>query len=150
MNEPLTYDHDGLDLTEDSEGVRLTAYPDPGTGGDPWTIGYGHTGSEVFEGMVIDHAQAEQFLSEDVRSAEAAVKRLVHVELTQHEFDALVDFTFNCGAGNLQHSTLLRLVNEGRFAEAAQHFGDWVKGGGHVLPGLVRRRHAEAVLFERE
>ena len=150
MNEQLSYDQDGLDLTEDSEGVRLTAYPDPGTGGDPWTIGYGHTGPEVFEGMVIDHAQAEQFLREDVRSAEAAVKRFVHVELTQHEFDALVDFTFNCGAGNLQHSTLLRLVNEGHFAEASQHFGDWVKGGGHVLPGLVRRRHAEAVLFERE
>ena len=150
MNDQLSYDHDGLDLTEDSEGVRLTAYPDPGTGGNPWTIGYGHTGSDVYEGMVIDHAQAEELLRGDVRSAEAAVKREVRVELNQHEFDALVDFAFNCGAGNLQHSTLLRLVNEGHFAEASQHFGDWVKGGGHVLPGLVRRRHAEAVLFERE
>jgi len=147
MNENLNYDQAGLDVTEDSEGCRLTAYPDPGTGGDPWTIGYGHTGADVHPGMTIDHAQAEEFLRHDVRSAEAAVKRLVKVELTQHQFDALVDFAFNCGAGNLQHSTLLKLVNEGDFATASTHFGDWVKGGGHVLPGLVKRRHAETVLF---
>jgi len=147
MNENLNYDQAGLDVTEDSEGCRLTAYPDPGTGGDPWTIGYGHTGADVHPGMTIDHAQAEEFLRHDVRSAEAAVKRLVKVELTQHQFDALVDFAFNCGAGNLQHSTLLKLVNEGNFATASTHFGDWVKGGGHVLPGLVKRRHAETVLF---
>jgi len=147
MNENLNYDHAGLDVTEDSEGCRLTAYPDPGTGGDPWTIGYGHTGADVHPDMTIDHAQAEEFLRHDVRSAEAAVKRLVKVELTQHQFDALVDFAFNCGAGNLQHSTLLKLVNEGDFATASTHFGDWVKGGGHVLPGLVKRRHAETVLF---
>jgi lysozyme len=148
MNDSLAYDQDGLDLTEDSEGCRLQAYPDPGTGADPWTIGYGHTGADVHPGLTIDHAQAEELLRHDMRKAEGDVKRFVEVALTQHQYDALVDFAFNCGGGNLQHSTLLRLVNAGDFAAASAHFSDWVKGGGHVLPGLVKRRHAETVLFE--
>jgi lysozyme len=98
--------------------------------------------------MVITQARAEELLKQDVASAEAEVKRLVTVPLTQHQFDALVDFVFNCGAGNLQHSTLLRLLNAGDYASTAAHFGDWVKSGGHVLPGLVRRRYAEAQLFK--
>jgi lysozyme len=142
-----TYDQAGLDVTEDAEGCRLTAYPDPGTGGDPWTIGYGHTGSDVHPGLTIDHAKAQELLLSDVRKSEDAVKRFVTVDLTQHQFDALVDFAFNCGAGNLQHSTLLKLVNASDFAGASTHFSDWVKGGGHILPGLVKRRHSETVLF---
>jgi len=148
MNELLVYDREGLDLTEDSEGCRLTAYPDPGTGSIPWTIGYGHTGPEVHPGMVIDHAKAEDYLKLDIHVAELAVKRLVTVPLTQHQYDALVDFTFNCGSGNLQHSTLLKLLNAGDYAGASEHFGDWVKAGGHVLPGLVKRRHSETQLFK--
>lgn len=147
MNENLTYDAAGMDLTEDSESLRLTAYPDPGTGGAPWTNGYGHTGPDVFEGQVINKAQAEAWLREDIAKAEAQVKALVEVELTQGEYDALVDFAFNCGAGNLRSSTLLRLVNTENWLAASAQFDRWVNGGGHVLPGLVARRNAEEALF---
>jgi lysozyme len=147
MNDSLCYDDEGISLTEDAEGCRLTAYPDPGTGGAPWTIGYGHTGPEVHEGMTITHDQATEFLKEDIKSSEAAVKRCVEVPLTQGQYNALVDFAFNAGAGNLQHSTLLRKVNASDFAGAVEEFGKWVNGGGHVLPGLVRRRHAESQAF---
>ena len=133
-------------LTEACEGVRLAAYPDPGSGAAPWTIGYGHT-KGVLPGDRCTVMEADAWLKADVAEAEIAVDKLVQVELTQHQFDALVDFTFNCGAGNLQHSTLLRLLNESDFAGADAHFKDWVKGGGHVLPGLVKRRQLEAVWF---
>ena len=147
MNENLSYDAAGMQLTEDSESLRLTAYPDPGTGNAPWTIGYGHTGPEVVEGLVIDEAQAVEWLRSDIAKAEAQVKELVEVELTQGEYDALVDFAFNCGAGNLRSSTLLRLVNTENWLAASAQFDRWVNGGGHVLPGLVTRRNAEEALF---
>lgn len=147
MNEELEYDQAGLELTEQEESCRLKAYPDPGTGGDPWTIGYGHTGPEVHEGMEITHDQAVEYLKGDVKEAEKAVKRLVKVQLTQNQYDALVDFAFNAGAGNLQHSTLLRLVNEGDFEAASHEFEKWNKGGGRVLAGLTTRRANETKLF---
>lgn len=148
MNENLTFDQDGLDLTEASESLRLIAYPDPGTGGAPWTNGYGHTGSDVYEGQVIDLEQAIAWLKADVADAEAAVKRLVTVELTQHQYDALVDFVFNIGSGNFQHSTLLRLLNSGDTAGASLEFDRWNKAAGKVLNGLVIRRNAEEALFD--
>ena len=147
MNESLKYSDKGMDLTEDSEALRLTAYPDPGTGGAPWTCGWGHTGPDVFEGQVIDEAQAVAWLRADIAEAEAQVKELVDVELTQGEYDALVDFAFNCGAGNLRSSTLLRMVNTENWLGASAQFDRWVNGGGHVLPGLVARRNAEEALF---
>lgn len=147
MNENLTYDAAGMDLTEDSESLRLTAYPDPGTGGAPWTNGYGHTGPDVFPGQVIDEAQAVAWLRADIAKAEAEVKAMVEVELTQGEYDALVDFAFNCGANALRSSTLLRLVNTENWLAAAAQFYRWVNGGGHKLPGLVVRRNREEALF---
>ena len=107
------YSKDGLHLTEGFEGVRLTAYPDPATGGDPWTIGYGHTGPEVHSGMTITQEQAENYLMQDVAKAASDVNAKVTVEITQNEFDALVDFAFNCGCGNLNNSTLLKKLNAG-------------------------------------
>ena len=147
MNEALFYDQVGMDLTEDSESLRLTAYPDPGTGAEPWTNGYGHTGPDVTEGQVIDKDRAVEWLRADIAKAEAQVKELVEVELTQGEYDALVDFTFNCGAGNLRSSTLLRMVNTKNWLGASAQFDRWVNGGGHVLPGLVVRRNAEEAIF---
>jgi lysozyme len=146
MND-FTYDQAGLDLTESAEGCRLKSYPDPGTGGAPWTIGYGHTGPEVYEGMEITHDQAVEYLKQDIKSAEEAVKRLVKVPLTQNQYDALVDFAFNAGAGNLQHSTLLRLLNDEDYEGASQEFGKWNKAGGKVLAGLTARRENESKLF---
>ena len=143
----MEYSKDGLHLTEKFEGCKLNAYPDPGTGGDPWTIGYGHTGSDVYEGLSITQEQAEELLRQDVQKAAADVNAKVTVELTQDEFDALVDFAFNCGCGNLNHSILLKKVNEGDFEGAAQEFLKWDMAAGHHMAGLLRRRQAEELEF---
>jgi lysozyme len=135
----------GLALIKQSEGLSLKAYPDPGTGGEPWTIGYGHAHG-VKPGDVITEAQADQFLLEDVASAEAAVNRLCPIT-TQNQFDALVSFTFNLGEGSLQDSTLRRLHNEGDYAGAKAQFPRWSYAAGKQLPGLVKRRQAEAQLY---
>lgn len=139
----MTYSEDGLHLTEQFEGLRLAAYLD--SVGVP-TIGYGHTRNVVM-GMTCTQEQAEQWLQEDVQIAVDGVNRLVTVELTQNQFDALVDFAFNLGVGNLQHSTLLKLLNTGNYAGAAGEFEKWDKAGGQTLPGLLRRRQAERDLF---
>ena len=149
MNSQLDYDCAGLDLTVASEAMKLTAYPDPGTGGAPWTIGVGHTGPDVYPGMIISEEQGYQLLHDDVRTAVAAVKRLVKVALTQGEFDALVDFVFNVGEGHFGSSTLLRLLNAGDFMGASKHFDDWVLAGGRRMNGLVVRRDNEEALFVR-
>ena len=134
----------GLALIEQFEGLRLRAYPDPGTGGDPWTIGFGHT-ANVHPGMEITQAQALIFLADDVWSAVADVSRLNQVSLSQNQFDALVSFQYNTGA--LEGSTLMRLVNQGDMQGAADQFDRWVHAGGNVLEGLVTRRAAERALF---
>jgi lysozyme len=139
----MKYSKDGLHLTEQFEGCRLSAYQDSG---GLWTIGYGHTAG-VHPGMSCTQAQAEQWLAEDIAWAESQVNRLVRVALTQDEFDALVDFTFNCGVGNFIHSTLLALVNAGKMDQAAKEFERWDKAGGVVVAGLLRRRIAEEAEF---
>ena len=143
----MEYSKEGLKLTEHFEGCRLEAYPDPGTGGDPWTIGYGHTGPDVFPTLVITQEYAEKLLLEDVQKAVANVNAHLKIEVTQEEFDALVDFAFNCGCRNLDNSTLLKKVNEGDHEGAADEFLKWDKAGGHVMAGLLKRRQAEAALF---
>jgi lysozyme len=143
----LSYSSTGLALTEQFEGLRLTAYQDSV---GVWTIGYGHTGSDVRPGLTITQEQASALLQQDVAGAVAAVNRLVTVTLTQNQFDALVDFTFNEGQGNLASSTLLRELNAGNTAGAAAQFLVWVYAGGVQLPGLVKRRQAEAALFQSE
>ena len=140
----LAYSSKGLALTEQFEGLRLTAYQDSV---GVWTIGYGHTGSDVHPGLAITQQQASELLLKDVASAVAAVNRLVTVPLTQNQFDALVDFVFNAGAGNLAGSTLLRDLNAGNYAGAAAQFPKWVHAGNQILPGLVARRNAELALF---
>jgi lysozyme len=133
-------------LTEASEGRTLVAYPDPGTDGSPWTIGYGHT-RDVKEGDACTPEQSDAWVIEDIGDAESAVNRMITVPLTQHQFDALVDWTFNEGSGNLASSTLLRKLNDGDYAGADAEFARWVRGGGRVLPGLVKRRALEATWF---
>ena len=140
----MNYSDAGLDLTEESEGCRLIAYQDSV---GVWSIGYGHTRG-VVAGMTCTQAQAEAWLREDILSAIADVNRLVKVPLTQGEFDALVDFDFNLGGGALRGSTLLRLLNGGDHAGAAEQFERWDRAGGHVLAGLLRRRLAEEAEFK--
>jgi len=141
----LSYSDQGLALTEQFEGLQLTAYQDPV---GVWTIGYGHTGADVQPGLTITQEQASDLLLQDVAGAVAAVNRLVTVPLTQNQFDALVDFTFNVGQGNLASSTLLRELNAGNTEGAAAQFLVWVYAKGVELPGLVTRRQAEAALFQ--
>lgn len=136
----------GLDLIKRFEGCKLTAYPDPGTGGEPWTIGRGHTGG-VVEGMKITEQQALDMLANDCITAEDGVANNVKVALTNNQFSALVSFTFNCGTGALAKSRLLKLLNSGDYDGAAAEFDKWNKGGGKVLTGLVKRRAAERQLF---
>jgi lysozyme len=137
----------GVAFTQQFEGLSLTSYPDPGTGGAPWTVGFGHTGPDVTPEMTITQAQAVAFLQEDLTRAGQAVNGLVHVTLTQNQFDSLCDFVFNCGAGNFRSSTLLRLLNAGNYAGASAQFAVWNLAAGRVMPGLVRRRAAEQALF---
>jgi lysozyme len=139
----FTYSQSGLHLTESFEGCKLAAYQD--TVG-VWTIGYGHT-CDVKEGMACTQEQAELWLVQDVQEAADAVTRLVTVPISQSEFDALTDFVFNVGQGNLGSSTMLKLLNAGDHAGAAAQFARWDKARGVVLAGLLRRRDAEADLF---
>jgi lysozyme len=140
----LAYSNKGLAFTEQFEGLRLTAYQDSV---GVWTIGYGHTGPDVHPSLTITRRQASALLLKDVASAVAAVNRLVKVPLTQNQFDALVDFVFNAGAGNFAGSTLLRDLNAGNYAGAAAQFPRWVHAGNQILAGLVSRRNAEQALF---
>lgn len=112
------------------------------------TIGWGHTRTVKSDDMTITRAQAEDLLRSDVSSAEAAVNKAVKVSLNQNQFDALVSFVFNLGEGNFRKSTLLKKLNNGNYAEVPSELLRWVNAGGKPLPGLVRRRKAEATLFE--
>lgn len=136
----------GIALIKAFEGERLTAYPDPATGGAPWTIGVGHTGPEVKKGMVISAAQSSAYLRADLARFEKSVAQLAPVT-TQHQFDALVSLAFNIGAGNLRASTLLKLHNAREYAKAQAQFIRWNKANKKVMLGLTRRREAEAALY---
>ena len=133
-----------ISLIKQHEGLRLEAYlPTPN---DVWTIGYGHTHTAK-QGMKITEAQAEELLRKDVAWAEEAVNKSVVVPLTQNQFDALVSFTFNVGAGAMDSSTLLRLLNSGDYNGAANQFLRWNKQKGVALKGLTKRREEERKLF---
>ena len=135
----------GMELLKKSEGFRNRVYMD--VAGFP-TIGYGHRllHPESFPNG-IDEAQAANLLASDVRDAEQAVERLVKVTLTQGQFDALVDFCFNLGAGRLASSTLLKDLNCGRYDDAAGQLLLWDHAGGEENAGLKARREAEAELW---
>jgi len=134
-------------LIRSKEGLSLRAYPDPGTGGAPWTIGYGHTGPEVHPGMVITREEADNLLRQDAERVSAQVQNMVTAPLTQNEFDALVCFVYNVGISNFAKSTMLRKLNQQDYDGAANEFDRWTRAAGHVLPGLVARRQEEKDLF---
>ncbi len=145
---PLSPSAACIKLIKDFEGVRLSAYPDPATGGAPWTIGVGHTGPEVRKGLVWTMAQVDAALASDLVRFTLGVRALiVKATTTQHQFDALVSFAFNCGLANLRSSTLLKKHNAGDHAGAAVEFGKWNKANKKVMVGLTRRRSAEAALY---
>ena len=138
-------------IVAEFEGCHLTAYPDPGSGGDPWTIGYGHTGSDVVEGAVITQAVAEGMLTTDITRAAAEVFRLLPMAgtWTPKQQAALISFTFNVGPRSLEISTLRRRLLAGENPEAVvkAELPRWSKAGKKIMAGLVRRRAAEVALF---
>ena len=144
----------GIALIREFEGCKLAAYRD---GGGVLTIGWGHTGADVVEGMTITQERADELLLLDLSDAVHGVNALVTVPLTQNEFDALVSFAFNVGtdidadtkAEGLGDSTLLRKLNSGDRAGAAAEFPKWNKDNGRIVDGLTRRRLAEQSLFEK-
>jgi lysozyme len=136
----------GLGLIKKFEGLRLTAYK---CSANVDTIGYGHTGSDVYPGLKITEEEAQRLLEEDTISAQQCVSSFVTVKINQNEFDALVSFVFNVGSTAFINSTLLKLLNQksSRIVVAAE-FSRWVKAGSDVpVPGLVRRRAEEKKLF---
>lgn len=140
----------GVALIKQFEGCKLAAYPDPGTGGEPWTIGWGATrinGKPVRPGMRITQDIADQLLIEDIERHAADVRKFLGgAKTTQGQFDALASFHFN--TGKLPVSTLGRKHKAGDYDGAAREFSKWVFAAGKKLPGLVRRREAERALYQ--
>ena len=137
----------GLDLIKKFEGLHLEAYLDPI---QIPTIGWGTIiidGKPVKLGMRITEQRAQELLEKDVDKFERFVHDLITVPLNQNQFDALVSFTYNLGPGNLEKSTLRRVLNSGKYAAAQAQFLRWNRAGGRVMKGLTRRRLDEAALF---
>lgn len=153
-SKPTTIGPAGLALIKRFEGCarkrpdgKFEAYPDPGTGGDPWTIGWGATGKGIARGTVWTQAECDARLERDLdRFARDVARALGDAATSQAQFDALVSFHYNTGA--IAKATLTKLHKAGDHAAAAREFGKWVNwGGGKRLTGLVRRREAEAALY---
>lgn len=131
------------------ENCRLTAYPDPATGGDPWTIGVGDTGPDVVEGLTITKSEAlARFANRLAREFEPGVERALRIPATQCQADAMICLAFNIGLGNFARSTLVAMFNDGDMIMASREFLNWNRAGGKVMLGLRRRRAAEQALFD--
>ena len=147
---PTTIGSNGLELIKRSEGKRLTCYlPTPN---DKATIGYGNTNSVTKKDIgrkTITEYEAERLLKNDVKGAERVVTRSVNAEINQNQFDALVSFVYNVGAGHFRNSTLLKKLNKNDFDGASDEFLRWNKQAGKVLNGLTKRRKAEKKLFDK-
>lgn len=144
----MIYSDRCLALTKASEGCVLKAYPDPASGGDPWTCGWGATGADIRRGTVWTQAQADERLEADLMHASGEVDKLIGTHpTTQGQYDALTDFVFNVGAGALRTSTLLRKHLAGDYAGAKAEFGKWIWASGKKMTGLIKRRAAEAELY---
>lgn len=152
---PASTGKDGIALIKAFEGCArlradgmLEAYPDPGTGGAPWTIGWGATGPGIAPGTIWTQEQCDERLLQDIARHAADVRRTIGVApTTQAQFDALVSFHYNTGA--IARSTLARLHVAGDHDGAAGQFTRWNRAGGRVLAGLTRRRAAEEALYRK-
>jgi len=135
---------EGKQLIKKFEGCRLEAYK---CSAGVWTIGYGRT-TNVQEGDTCTQEEAEKWLNEELVVYGAYVNDAVLITLEQNEFDALVAWTYNLGSTNLNNSTMLRVLNDNQKEDVPHQMRRWNKANGEVLEGLVRRREAEALLFE--
>ena len=154
----------GINLIKKLEGCKLEAYQ---CSAGVWTIGYGHTGADVFKGKKITQNDAETLLKTDLKRFETAINNLlicgsgsspqacveqdggllIPVDLNQNQFDALVSFIYNIGINAFKNSTMLKYLNRGDFYSAAKEFDRWIYAGGKVSEGLKNRRNAEKTLF---
>ena len=135
-------------IIRECEGLSFNAYPDPASGGDPWTIGYGATGPGIRPGVTWSIAQAEARLSEDIQRFMAGVSGLLKRKPTDSQLAAMTSLAFNIGLSAFGKSTLLRKFNAGDYKGAAAEFDRWVYASGKKMKGLERRRKAERALFE--
>ncbi len=135
---------EGLSLIKKFEGCEYNAYK---CAAGVWTIGYGHTAG-VKDGDLVCQREADELLEKDITEFEEIVHNAVDVPIHQHQFDALVSWTFNLGGGNLNASTMLKVLNSGAYEDVPAQIKRWNKAGGKVLEGLTRRRLAESLLFE--
>ena len=144
VSEPSRTSQAGIDLIKSFEGLELEAYY---CASSILSIGYGHT-QHVFEGQVITKNDAEELLRKDLMWFEEQVIKIILPVLTQHEFDAIVSFTFNVGSNALENSTFTRRINNGENKALCfqEEFPKWVNGNSNPLMGLVRRREAEIKL----
>tara|TARA_R110000824_G_scaffold76159_1_gene193064 strand:- start:2871 stop:3314 length:444 start_codon:yes stop_codon:yes gene_type:complete len=140
----MNISEEGLSLIKKFEGCELKAYQDSV---DIWTIGFGHT-KNVKEGDEINQEEAENMLQKEMPEYEGYINSLVTVPLEQCQFDALCAWVYNLGPTNLKESTLLKLLNAGDYHLIPSQIKRWNKAGGKTLEGLIRRREAEALLFE--
>ena len=140
----MNISQEGISLIKKFEGCELEAYK---CAAGVWTIGYGHT-KDVKEGDSILKEDAESMLMHELQEYCNYVDIAVKVDLKQNEFDALVSWTYNLGPTNLNSSTMLRVLNEGKHDEVPAQMKRWNKASGQVKQGLVRRREAEALMFE--
>ena len=135
---------EGVALIKKFEGCELEAYQ---CSANVWTIGYGHT-KDVEKGDTITKEEAEQMLVDELHEYENYINKYVNVALSQNQFDALVSWVYNLGPANLTASTMLKVLNNGKYEEVPAQMKRWNKAGGKVLDGLVRRREAEALLYQ--
>lgn len=142
----MNISENGLKLIASFEALHEQAYPDPGTGGSPWTLGYGHT-EGVKEGDTCTADEAMEWLKSDAATAERCVNNAVIIPVSQNQFDAMTSLCFNIGCGNFKNSGLVKVLNGGNYRSAAPHFMGWNKANGEVMDGLTRRRQAEMDLF---
>ncbi len=135
----------GLEFLIREEGEVLYAYK---CSAGVWTIGVGHTGADVKQGIKITKEQSRELLRKDLRRFENCVNSAINLHLTQNQFDSLVSLAFNIGCQAFKLSTLRKKINSGASAEEIKaEFRKWRKGGGRVLPVLVARREREIKLF---
>jgi len=140
----MNISQEGLSLIKKFEGCELEAYK---CAAGVWTKGYGST-KNVKEGDTLTQEEADELLLHEMDEYESYIKDNVTSDLDQNQFDALVSWVFNLGPSNLKASTMLKVVNAGDMKEVPAQIKRWNKANGKTLQGLIRRREAEALLFE--
>lgn len=137
----------GINLIKSFEKCKLEAYPDPITGGIPWTIGWGATGKNIKQGTVWTQAQADNDLVKRLNALCKQLQSLIKVDLTDDQFSAIVSLVYNIGIGNFDKSTIHKLLNAGGINSVSCEFEKWDKVKGVEVEGLKTRRLAEKALF---